>query len=110
MTTTVSKKNRRPYQHYPLCEIVWDDAAGFRDGWKDKIEPLTPQLVLSVGFIIVDTPEYIIYASDTDLNGSHNGRTQIPRGMIQSIKVLRKADGQPKKEREALLTIPDQVA
>lgn len=95
MTTSVPikiKKLKRPGQHYDMVEVVWDDAAGFRDGWKDKIDPIEPQLALSVGFLVVDDPEHIILASDTDERGAHNGRTQIPRGMVKKIKVLRKKD------------------
>ena len=88
-----SDKLRRPEQHYDMVEVVWDDAAGFRDGWKDKTDPIEPQLALSVGFLIVDAPDHIILASDTDERGAHNGRTQIPRGMVKRIKILRKKDG-----------------
>ena len=76
---------------YDLILVQWDDAAGLRHGWMDKSEPVVPQLALSVGFLIMDTPNHIVIASDTDEMGSHNGRTQIPRGMIKKIKVLRKA-------------------
>ena len=87
-------KIKRPFQHYDLVEVIWDDAAGFRDGWKDKIDPLEPQLALSVGFLIVDTEHHIVIAGDTDERGAHNGRTQIPRGMVRRMKVLRKKDQQ----------------
>ena len=98
MTTSAptSKKVKRPEQHYDMVEVVWDDAAGFKDGWKDKTDPIEPQLALSVGFLIVDDTDHIILASDTDERGAHNGRTQIPRGMVKKIKILRKKDG--KKE------------
>jgi hypothetical protein len=85
-------KSIRPTQHYDLCEVVWDDAAGLRLGWSAKHEQLVPQIALSVGFLIVDTPTHIIIAQDTDGEGSHNGRTQIPRGMVKKMKVLRKKD------------------
>lgn len=88
----MATKTKRPYLHYPMVEICWDDASGFRHGWMDKVDEPRPQLVLSVGFLIKDTDEYVIYASDTDADGAHNGRTQIPKGMVKYIKVLRKAD------------------
>jgi hypothetical protein len=88
----IKKKLKRPEQHYDMVEVIWDDAAGFRDGWKDKADPIEPQLALSVGFLVVDDPEHIILASDTDERGAHNGRTQIPRGMVKRIKMLRKRD------------------
>lgn len=89
-------KLKRPQQHYDMVEVIWDDAAGFADGWKDKLDPLEPQLAVSVGFLIVDDPQHIVVASDTDGRGAHNGRTQIPRGMVKRIRVLRKKD-EPKE-------------
>lgn len=89
---------KRPFQHYDLVEVIWDDAAGLRNGWMDRTEKPRPQLALSVGFLIVDEPGHIIIAQDTDADGAHNGRTQIPRGMVKRIKVLRKKD-QPKEPR-----------
>lgn len=94
------KKVKRPWQHYPLVEVVWDDAAGLKDGWTAKHEKPEPYIALSVGFLIHDGPDHILIAQDTDAEGSHNGRTQIPRGMVKQIKVLRKADSKklPKPE------------
>jgi hypothetical protein len=83
---------KRPEQRYDLCEVWWDDAAGLRHGWMDRTEKPKAQMVLSVGFLIADEEEHIIIAQDTDGEGSHNGRTQIPRGMVKRMKVLRKKD------------------
>lgn len=94
-----SKKTKRPVQHYDLVEVVWDDAAGLKDGWTAKHETATPYLALSVGFRIPDSPEYLLIAQDTDGEGGHNGRSQIPMGMVRTIKVLRTAD--KKKEPKA---------
>lgn len=96
-------KLKRPEQHYDMVEVVWDDAAGFRDGWKDKTDPIEPQLALSCGFLIVDATDHIILASDTDERGAHNGRTQIPRGMVKKIRILRKKDA--KKEVKPELAV-----
>lgn len=90
------KKPKRPKQHYDLLEVLWDDAAGLRHGWMDRTEEPKPQMVVSVGFLIVDTADHIIIAQDVDDDGGHNGRTQIPRGMVKHIKVLRRKDGQKK--------------
>lgn len=86
------KTVKRPTQHYPLIEVVWNDAAGLKDGWTAKHETPEPYLALSVGFLIHDGPEFIRIAQDTDGEGGHNGRTQIPRGMVKKMRVLRKAD------------------
>lgn len=88
----MGKRLKRPFQHYDLVECIWDDAAGFRHGWTAKDEKLEPQLCLSVGFLIRETADHIMIAQDTDAEGQHNGRTQIPRGMLKNIKILRKRD------------------
>ena len=77
---------------YPLVMVQWDDAAGLRDGWKSTHEKPSPYIALSVGWLIYDGPDHILIAQDTDEEGSHNGRTQIPRGMVKNIKILRKAE------------------
>lgn len=81
-----------PAQHYDLVMVLWNDAAGIRHGWAAKSETLEPYLAVSVGFLIQETAEHIRIAQDVDGEGSHNGRTQIPRGMVKKIKVLRKRD------------------
>lgn len=95
-----SAKPRRPKQMYDLVEVIWDDAAGLRDGWTASHEKVEPYIALSVGFLIQDTTDHILIAQDTDENGSHNGRTQIPKGMVKKMKVLRKKDT-PKVTNEA---------
>lgn len=96
-------KPKRPKQHYDMVEVWWDDASGFRHGWVAKVEALEPQMVISVGFLISETPEHIMIASDTDGEGNHNGRTQIPRGMVKFLKVMRKATIAKKPIQEQLL-------
>ena len=86
------KKVKRPFQYYDLYEVWWDDAAGLRNGWMERTEHPKPQMVISVGFLISETEDHIIIAQDTDPDGQHNGRTQIPRGMIKHAKILRKKD------------------
>lgn len=87
-----STKVSRPFQKYPMVEVVWDDASELLAGWTDEIEKTEPQLALSVGFLIIDAKDHIVIAQDLDEHGQHNGRSQIPRGMVKRIKVLRKAD------------------
>ena len=92
MTKTV----KRPPQKYDLVEIIWDDAAGLTHGWKTKEEfdkeSIVPELMLSVGFLIKESPDHIIIAMDVDRDGGTNQRSQIPRSMIKKIKILRKED------------------
>ena len=86
-------KIKRPRQHFPLVEVWWDDATGCAQGWIDDRDlKIEPTIVLTVGFLIKDTEEYIIIASDIDNQKMHNGRTQIPKGMVKVMKVLKKAD------------------
>lgn len=84
----------RPTQHYSLVEVVWDDASAQRHGWVEKSndEDVEPSLALSVGFLIRETSDHIVIAQDTDSDGSHNGRSQIPRGMVKRIRIMRKPD------------------
>lgn len=102
---TTKKRLKRPEQHYDLFEVWWDDAAGLRHGWMDRNEPVKPQMVISVGFLVVDTPEHIIIAQDTDDMGAHNGRTQIPRGMVKQMKLLRRKDVKKTAETPAPLSV-----
>ena len=45
-----------------------------------------------MGFLIEQTKDHLILAQDTDEHAHHNGRGQIPMGMVKKIKMLRKAD------------------
>ena len=83
---------KRPFQHFDMVEVIWDDASELTSGWSDEIEKTEPALALSVGFLINETKEHIVIAQDTDEQGHHNGRSQIPRGMVKRIKTLRKKD------------------
>ena len=59
-----------------------------------KDEAPTPQIALSVGFLVKETDDHIQIAQDTDADGAHNGRSQIPRGMVKRMKVLRKKEAE----------------
>lgn len=83
---------KRPHQAFPMVEVIWDDASELAAGWADEVEETEPQLALSVGFLIKQTKEHIIIAQDIDAHKHHNGRGQIPMGMVKRIKVIRKAD------------------
>jgi len=75
-----------------MVEVIWDDATELDAGWEDEIDDIEPHYALSVGFLLRKTPHHIVLAMDIDKDGMHNGRAQIPRGMVKSLKVLRKAD------------------
>lgn len=83
---------KKPLHKYPIVEIVWEDI-GSPAGWiKPGHDSITsdPILITSVGYLVMDTPEYIVYASDVANDGDINGRTQVPKGNVKKIKVLRK--------------------
>lgn len=86
-------KVRRPRQHYDLVEVIWNDASDLVSGWSKEIDADEPALALSVGFLVRETEEHIVIALDTDGEGNHNGRSQVPRGMVKKMRVLRKKDG-----------------
>jgi hypothetical protein len=88
----VKKPIKRPHQQFDLVEVIWDDAASLDRGWTKELAPPVPQLALSVGFLVQQTEEHMQIAMDLDATGHWNGESQIPRGMVKKIKVLRKKD------------------
>jgi len=90
------KNLKRPRQLYPLVEVIWDDATSLSQNWENKDEfakkPLKPEIVLSVGFLVKESDDYLVLAMDTDSDGDHASRSQIPKGMVRKLKILRKED------------------
>lgn len=73
-----------------LVEIKWDDASALEHGWCDpEEEKPTPQWVQTVGFLVKQTEHHVVIAH-TVSEGWANGRFQIPRAMIRSMKPIRK--------------------
>jgi hypothetical protein len=72
----------------------------------DRTEKPKAQMVISVGFLISDEQDHIIIAQDTDDGGAHNGRTQIPRGMVKKMRLLRKKDDKANKLIRKPPTLP----
>jgi hypothetical protein len=89
-------KSKRPNQSYPLVEVWWDDAAALTHGWKTKEEfereSIKPEIMISVGFLLKETEDHVIIAMDLDKDGASNQRSQIPKGMMRKLKILRPAD------------------
>jgi hypothetical protein len=85
-------RTKRPFQKFDMVEVIWDDATELPAGWTDEVQKIEPALALSVGFLIQESKDHIVLALDLDANGHHNGRSQIPRGMVKKLKVLRKKD------------------
>lgn len=84
---------KRPKQIYPMVEVLWDDATELK-GWKEEHEEeeLKHCPILSVGFLVKKTRSHVVIAQDISDDRMRNGRSQIPRGMVKSIRVLRKKD------------------
>lgn len=77
---------------FPLIEIHWDDAATMVQGWEPAAEiRLDEQICVTVGFLVKETEQHLMIASTVDMDGNTNGRFQIPRQMIRSQRVVRKA-------------------
>ena len=84
---------KRPKQIYPLVEVLWDDATEIK-GWKEEHEEeeLKPCMILSVGFLVKQTKSHVVIAQDLSDDHMRNGRSQIPRGMVKRLKVIKKKD------------------
>lgn len=76
---------------FPIVEVTWDDAAAQKPEWTDEVD-IGNNLVRSVGYLVYCKRDYVVIAQDLDGDGEHNGRTQIPRGMVRQLKVLKKKD------------------
>lgn len=78
-------------RHYDLVEIVWWDASDMEAGWTSSVNP-EPAVAMSAGYLVHRDAHHIVLAQDCDGEGEHNGRGQIPLGMVKLIKVLKKKD------------------
>lgn|SRR3990167_12322 len=78
---------------YPLAEILWSDATALEGGWLDPEEfqkevKDEPYLVRSIGWIIRETEDAVIYCCDVGPKGETNGRSQIPKKMVKEIRYI----------------------
>ena len=83
---------KRVPQTFDLVELIWDDAAAQEAMWTGEIKEPTPHLISSIGYLVFLNKKYAVIAQDLDCDGHHNGRTQIPRGIVKTMRVLRKKD------------------
>ena len=72
--------------------MTWEDCTALEDGWTLKDEEIKPALVLSVGFLVQQSKTHLVIAQDIDDAHYKNGRSQIPRGMVKQLKVLKRKD------------------
>lgn len=77
---------------FPIVLVVWDDAEGGGGGWTDVPEELHHKLVTTVGFLVKQTDSHILLCMDYEDDGGLQiaGKSQIPIGMVQSIKYITK--------------------
>jgi hypothetical protein len=90
MRKSKTPKIERPLDCPPIALVAWEDAKLISDGgaWMENRElHYEPHIVWQAGFILKDEEVGIIIveAWHKDLIGNP---TQIPRGMIRSIKYL----------------------
>lgn len=73
-----------------LVLLTWVDAATSGHGWRslDKVREQVPPTVLSVGWIIKETPDYVILISSYMDNDNVDGDILVPKGMIVSRQRL----------------------
>lgn len=79
---------KSPKSPWHLVEVLWDDAVT-EIGWRSPPDALVPQLAVTVGFLVKETPDHFLIASTHD-GEDFNATIQIPKKMIVKWKTLRK--------------------
>lgn len=75
--------------------IQWADAIS-RSGWNFDNTPVKLAQIVSSGFVVDVCPTYITIAGDLSLSNGVTGRCQsIPKGCINSVKVVKKKAASP---------------
>lgn len=91
---------RKQPKKYDIVEIIWLDAVGHDDTWKDPDERLTEDdsLHKSTGYFIDSNDKFThICRSYRPDDGTMEAIFAIPTGCIQSIRVIKKACDIPKQ-------------
>jgi hypothetical protein len=84
-------KSRKVDYRYDLVQVVWDDAHSLAAWEEDTDAPLEPCHILTIGFLIREDEKYIKVADSYVIDGTDfSGTTQIPKGMLIDVKVLKK--------------------
>lgn len=79
-----------------LVKVVWRDIQGLEDTWEtlEEIRELSPVSIETVGWIIVESEEYITMTSSLSTDKTFGGSvTAIPKGCIDSVVVVSEASG-----------------
>lgn len=81
--TTATKKPTHK-QVFQIVGLFWKDAV-----FSDETEHPQPADMLTVGFLVKETPEVISVAHEVDTdNREFRGVTSVPRGMVTKIVKL----------------------
>lgn len=73
-----------------LVKVVWEDACELDDTpWTTSLnEHSGPPLVTQVGFLVEDTPAFLVLTHAYTSGGEIARRNLIPRGMIKSVETI----------------------
>lgn len=78
---------------YPLVEVIWNDAASNSETWVDIDDVVTPEQVVTTGFLVKECSDYITVAASVSNEEDHIknvGNTMtIPKGMIVSRREVK---------------------
>ncbi len=82
------KKKKSP----DLFIVTWSDISSRAD-WVDEeeVDKAAPEVCLTVGWIIRDSPDQIVIADSVTESGDWGGITVIPKSVIKKKKILRGA-------------------
>lgn len=81
---------------YRLVKVVWKDIQGLEDTWEtlEEICELEPVSIETVGWIVVESEEYITMTSSLSTDKTFGGSvTAIPKGCVESIVVVSEVSG-----------------
>lgn len=97
----MGKKAALPFHEF--CEVEWEDATS-EDGWADKDTDLSPELMITRGWLVKSEERYITLANTIYKNSAdHFGGTQtIPRGMIINCRKIKVSNAVKHKSRHQL--------
>ena len=91
----MSPRKKKPALHV----VTWEDIISRAD-WLDEaeVDSATPEVCLTVGWIIRDTPKQIVIADSVTVSGDWGGITVIPKSVIKKKKKI------PEEHLESFLT------
>ena len=76
---------------YRLVKVVWKDIQGLDETWVDigDVSDFEPVSVETVGWIIVESDEYLTLLSSLSADKTFGGSiTSIPKGCIESMVMV----------------------